>query len=111
MTTESDRRKLQTFLARSLTDLESELELYDPASRGSADVWTKIVGPLRQRLCVEWDYCAVRQDARWGDDLDLAILVLGVLTDKALHLPVPVDLMTVTAILVKRGLDSFCGCR
>ncbi len=110
MTTEADRRKLQTFLARPLADLESELELYDAASRGPADVWNKIAGPLRQRICVEWDYCAVRQDARWADDLDLAIIILGKLTEKALNLPIPVDLMTVTAILVKRGLDKFCGC-
>ena len=110
MTTEADRRKLQTYLARPLTDLEDELELYDPSSRGAADVWQKISGPLRQRLCVEWDYCNVRQDARLDDDLTLTLLVLSVLTEKALNLPFPVDLALIAVIVVKRGLDAFCGC-
>lgn len=110
MQTEADRRKLQTYLARPLADLESELELYAPTSRGAAEVWEKISGPLRQRLCVEWDYCRVRQDAIWSDDLSLALIVLGVLTEKALNLPFPVDLVAVSAILVKRGLDVFCSC-
>lgn len=111
MPTEADRCKLQTALARPLADLESELELYAPTSRGAAEVWQKISGPLRQRICLEWDYCAVRQDARWGDDLDLAIVLLGVLSEKALNLPIQVELTTVTAILVKRGLDKFCECQ
>lgn len=110
MTTESERRQLQAALARPLADLEGELELYAPASRGAAEVWDKIARPLRQRICVEWDYCAARQDARWGDELDLGLIILGKLTEKALNLPIPVDLLTVTAILVKRGLDNFCGC-
>ena len=111
MSIEADRRKLQDYLTRPLADLESELELYAPASRGAAEIWDKIAGPLRQRICVEWDYCTARQDARWGDDLDLAIIILGVLSEKAINLPIPVDLMTVTAILVKRGLDTFCNCQ
>lgn len=110
MSTEAERRQLQTALARPLTDLESELELYAPASRGAAEVWEKISEPLRQRICVEWDYCHVRQDARWADELELAIILLGVLSERALNLPFPVDLATVTAILVKRGLDAFCKC-
>lgn len=52
MTTESERRQLQAALARPLADLEGELELYAPASRGAAEVWDKIAGPLRQRICV-----------------------------------------------------------
>jgi hypothetical protein len=111
MPTEAERRKLQTYLARPLYDLESELELYAPPSRGAAEVWQKIAGPLRQRICMEWDYCSVRQDARWDDDLSLAIVVLSVLSERALNLPFPVDLAVVTAILVKRGLDKFCDCR
>jgi hypothetical protein len=76
MPTEFERRTLQAALTRPLADLEAELELYAPAERGAAEVWGKIAGALRQRICVEWGYCAARQDARWADDLDLAILVL-----------------------------------
>ena len=46
---------------------------------------------MRQRLCVEWDYCQVRQDARWENDLDLAAVVLSVLAVRVLHLPIPAD--------------------
>ncbi len=101
---------LQAYLDRPLDDLMAELELYDPASRSPAEVWNKIAGPLRQRLCVEWGYCTVRQDARWEDDLDLAMAVFSVLASRALHLPIPADLALVTTIVVKRGLDAFCKC-
>ncbi len=111
MLTETDRRKLQGYLARPLADLESELELYDPTSRGPNDTWAKIAGPLRQRICVEWDYCRARQDAIWGDDLSLALVVAGVLMERALNLPIPADILTISAILVKRGLDTFCECK
>jgi len=41
----------------------AELELYDLVSKGPAEVWNKVAGPVRQCLCVEWDYCSKRQDA------------------------------------------------
>ena len=69
MPTEAERHKLQTCLARPLADLESELELYDPASRGATDAWQKISGPLRQRLCIEWDYCQKRKTFNHEDVL------------------------------------------
>ncbi len=108
--TEPDRRALQRYLDRPLDDLMAELELYDPASKGPADVWNKVAGPLRQRLCVEWNYCHERQDARLDDDLALAVAVVAALSERALHLPVQADLWLLAAILVKRGLDAFCGC-
>jgi hypothetical protein len=105
---ENDR--LRAYLNRPVDDLMADLELYDPASRGPADVWNKIAGPVRQRLCVEWDYCTVRQDARWDDDLTLALAVVAALSRPVLHLPIPADLLLIAAIVVKRGLDLFCGC-
>jgi hypothetical protein len=101
---------LQAYLARPLDDLMAELELHDPASRGPAEVWNKIAGPLRQRLCVEWGYCTVRENPRWEDDLDLAMAVFSVLASRAFRLPIPADLALVATIVVKRGLDVFCGC-
>ena len=108
--TEADRRKLQAYLDRPLDNLMDELELYDPASRGPADVWNKIAPALRQRLCVEWDYCQVRQDARLDDKLTLAATVAAVLSERALHLPVEADMLLLAAIVVKLGLDKFCNC-
>jgi hypothetical protein len=68
-TSHTDRRALQAYLDRPLDDLMEQLELYDPASRGPAEAWNKVAGPVRQRLCVEWGWCEVRQDQRWDDDL------------------------------------------
>jgi hypothetical protein len=108
--TGTDRRTLQAYLDRPLDDLMAELELYDPASRGPADVWNKVAGLLRQRLCVEWDWCKVRQDQRWDDDLTLALAVVAALSEPALHLPIEADLLLIAAIVIKRGLDAFCRC-
>lgn len=108
--TDTDRRALQAYLSRSLDDLMAELEFYDRASRGPAEVWNNVAGPVRPRLCVEWDYCQVRQDARWENDLDLTVAVFGVLWVRVLHLPIPADLALIATIVVKRGLDVFCGC-
>jgi hypothetical protein len=52
----------------------------------------------------------VRQDARFENDYDILVAIVTVLTGRVLHLPVDVDLVLVATILVKRGLDSFCGC-
>lgn len=108
--TDADRRTLEANLKRPLDDLMEELEAYDPASRSRADTWRKVRDPLYQRLCVEWDWCSVRQDARWDDDVDLGLVVLGVLSARTLHLPFDPDLVLIAAIVVKRGLDAFCDC-
>ena len=65
---------------------------------------------MRQRLCVEWDWCQVRQDARFENDVELATAVLIILSSRVLNLPVPVDLYLISAIVVKRGLDHVCAC-
>jgi hypothetical protein len=58
--TGTDRRALQAYLNHPLDDLVAELELYDLASKGPAEIWNKVAGPVCQRLCVEWDYCGKR---------------------------------------------------
>jgi hypothetical protein len=108
--TEPDRRALQRYLDRPLDDLMEDLALYDSAERSLTDVWSKVAGPLRQRLCVEWDYCKVRENPRLDDDLELAVAVVAVLSEPVLQLPIPADRLLLAAILVKRGLDVFCGC-
>jgi hypothetical protein len=105
-----DRQKLERYLARPLPDLEDELALYAPAERGAAEVWAKFAAPVRQRLCVEWDWCRVRQDARFENDVDLAAAVLLALATRALKLPIEVDLYLLGAIALKRGLDQICAC-
>jgi hypothetical protein len=108
--TDAEHCQLENYLSRSEADLLAELALYDATSKGVGDTWERVAGPLRQRLCVEWDWCHLRQDARFDDDLTLAAAVLGVLAARALVLPVPADLLLLSALVVKRGLDALCGC-
>ena len=105
--TDSDCNALQAYLDRPLDDLTAELSLYDPTSRGVADVWQKLAGPLDQRLCVEWDYCQVRKTARFENDLDLVVAVLTALTTQVLALPIAAELPLIAGIVLKRGLDVF----
>ncbi len=107
---EREEQKLRAYLDRDLNDLMDELELYDPASKGAGEVWNKVSAPVYQRLCVEWRYCQVRQDARFENDLDLAVAVGTALMRRVLPLPISVDLALITAIVVKRGVDAFCKC-
>jgi hypothetical protein len=108
--TEADRQALQAYLNRPLDDLMEELSLYDPTSRGAADVWQKIAGPLHQRLCVEWNYCQVRKTLRFENDFDLGVAVLTALTTHVLALPIAADFPLIAALILKRGLDGFCSC-
>jgi hypothetical protein len=112
--TEFNQEQAQQYLAMSLAELEAELALYDGTDRGAADgariAWQKIAAPVRQRICAEWDWCEVRQDSRFENDYDLYVAVLSILTTRVLHLSLDADVYLITAILVKRGLDGFCGC-
>ena len=106
----NDNPQLQAYLKRPLPDLMAELALYDETTRGLDDTWQKIAAPLRQRICVEWHWCQIRQDARFENDYDLLVAVFTALTIRVLHLPLDVDIALIATILVKRGLDTFCSC-
>ena len=107
---DAERRQLARTMARPLADLEEELALYAPAGRGPVAVWDNIAGPLRQRVCQEWGWCQVRQDARFENDYDLLIAIFAKLTVAALDIPFDVDYLLIAAIALKRGLDNLCGC-
>ncbi len=108
--TESDRRRLEQYLARPLADLEDELALYAPAERGPAEAWAKVVGPVRRVICEEWRWCDKRQDNRYDDRLNLAIAVLAVLSDRLPQMPLGAEPVLIVAIAIKMGLDQLCAC-
>ncbi len=108
--TEFNEARAAAYLERPLPNLLDELTLYDDTVRGASETWQKIATPVRQRLCVEWNWCQVRQDSRFENDYDLLIAVFAKLTVSALEIPLDVDYLLVAAIVVKRGLDNFCGC-
>jgi hypothetical protein len=106
----NDNPELQAYLARPLPDLMAELSLYDEATRGPGDTWQKIAAPIRRRICDEWGWCTLRQDARFENKYDLALALVTALSVRAFHIPLDVDAVLVAAILVKLGLDAFCDC-
>lgn len=110
MPTLQETQLLRRQMDRPLVDLMAELAIYAPATKGADDVWQRIAAPIQQRLCHEWGWCEVRQDARFENDYDLAIAVFTAFTTRVLDLPIDVDLLLITAIVVKRGLDGFCHC-
>lgn len=57
-----------------------------------------------------WDYCQIRETARFESDQELAVAVLGALTMQVLALPILADLPLIAALVLKRGLDAFCNC-
>jgi hypothetical protein len=109
--TTADRRTMQALLDRPLDELLEELDLYAPTRKGLGSTWKDIEAAVRQRLCVEWRWCELRQDARWDDKVTLALAVASALSQPVLQLPFPADLTLIAVIGVKMGLDWLCGCR
>lgn len=105
-------REIQRYLDQPLDDLMQEFVLYREqitgTTRGFSDAWEKIVPALKQRICVEGNWCERRQDARFDDPVNLIALLTGIIAPSAGQWGVPAALVAV--ILFKRGIDHFCGC-
>ena len=105
-------REIQRYLNQPLDDLMQEFDLYAEQAigvkRGPGSAWEKITPALKQKICVEGNWCERRQDARFDDPLNIALAVTAMIDNDALRIAAPVTL--IAAILVKRGIDAFCGC-
>ncbi|CAG0927450.1 hypothetical protein TFLX_00467 [Thermoflexales bacterium] len=105
-------QEIQRYLNQSLDDLMQQFDLYaEEASgvqRGPGEAWSKIVPALKQKICVEGNWCEQRQDARFDDPLNIALALAAMINDETIRLLAPATL--IAAILVKRGIDAFCGC-
>jgi hypothetical protein len=104
---------VKRYLDQPLDDLLEELALYREQAtggtlRGPSDAWRELVPALRQRICVEWNWCERRQDNRFEENIALATLVSQIVAPEAQAWQVPAALIAV--ILVKKGLDAFCRC-
>ena len=104
--------EVKRYLDQPLDDLLQQFDLYAEEStgvqRGPGEAWNKIVPTLKQKICVEGNWCERRQDARFDDLTNIALAVMGMIGDEATRIAVPASL--IAAILVKRGVDAFCGC-
>ena len=104
-------RDIQRYLYRPLDDLMQEFDLYAEQTgvmRGSGTAWDKIVPALKQKICVESNWCEARQDARFDDPTNIVLAIASMIANDAMRIAVPATLIAV--ILFKRGLDAFCGC-
>lgn len=63
-------------------------------------------GDLHRQICSEWRYCERRRAKQWDDDVTLAVAIADVMSAVVGVLPVSI----IAALLVKRGLNSFCSC-
>lgn len=105
-------REIQRYLDRPLADLQQEFDLYAEAAtgtmKGPGTAWDKIVPLLKQKICVEGNWCERRQDARFDDPTNVILAVMSMIDNEAIRIVAPTALIAV--ILFKRGLDRFCGC-
>ena len=62
--------------------------------------------PLRQRVCVEWDYCAKKGATEFSDTLTLTAAVADIIVTVLGGIPAG----TVAVLLVKKGLSRLCAC-
>lgn len=104
--------EMQHYLDQPLDNLMQEFDLYTEQSigtlRGSETAWDKIMPTLRQRVCVEGNWCERRQDARFDDPTNIVLALASMVGDEAMRFAVPALLIAV--ILFKRGIDRFCEC-
>lgn len=108
----------QSYLDRSLAELFTELESYEQKSaavmrgggdtRGFSSLWSSVEPRLRQKICVEWNWCARRENYTFQNQETLVLALAEILTNRFMPQNVPVVLLA--AIAVKLGLDKFCAC-
>ena len=105
-------REIQRYLDQPLDDLMQEFDLYaesaSGAMKGPGTAWEKITPALKQKICVEGNWCKRRQDARFDDPMNVALAVAAMIDNESIRIVAPAALIAV--ILFKRGIDRFCGC-
>jgi hypothetical protein len=104
--------EIQHYLNQPLNDLMQEFDLYAQSAagtmRGPGTAWEKITPALRQKICVEGNWCEQRQDARFDDPTNIILALATMIDNETIRLLAPATLIAV--ILFKRGIDQFCGC-
>lgn len=109
----------RSYLDRSLDELFAELESYEElpsvimrgggATRGLGSLWSSVEPRLRQKVCVEWNWCARRENYTFQNQEALVVALAEMMTNRFMPQNVPVVLLA--SIAVKLGLDKFCACR
>lgn len=70
------------------------------------DWFTANAARIHELVCVKWQYCIKREEGRFNDQVSFVASLSDVVAVLTMGVP-PVLLAT---ILLKLGLDKFCGC-
>jgi len=108
------KREIESFIDKDVDELAALLaqsdsdELYSfeaARAKGEAMIaeWSESLG---QAICEEWGYCERRSKMDFDDNITLAVAIADVILSAIGTAPVAI----VAAILVKKGLNRFCGC-
>jgi len=115
---ESQRLEIQQYLSQDIDILYSTLDLISSAEtlgryhmpgnenlRGIAK-FKELVPILRQKVCIEWNYCAKKNDPELQETVYLVAAIADAIATSTIGFPPTL----IAAILLKKGLTSFCGC-
>lgn len=69
-------------------------------------LFAKLEAKLHDAICVQWKYCEKRKTRNFQDASEIVVAVAESIATTFTGFPVVV----LSAIVVKRGLDHFCGC-
>jgi len=101
-----DEEQLYVTLARNDPANADVMFSPDEARETGRRTFERLQEPMRQRLCVEWDYCARRQSSDFGDAISLTAAVADMLVTVLGGIPAG----TVATLVVKKGLSQLCDC-
>ena len=105
-------QEIQRYLNEPLDELMQEFDLYAEGAagtiKGPGTAWEKITPALRQKICVEGNWCERRQDARFDDPMNVILAMATMIDNETIRVVAPATLIAV--ILFKRGIDKFCDC-
>jgi hypothetical protein len=101
-----DVDELNALLAQSDPDADDALHSFESARQWGENVMQRLSASLSTCICDEWNYCKRRKTQKFGDDVSLAVEIANLIFKIVGAYPVAV----IASILVKKGLDAFCGC-
>ena len=76
--------------------------------RGSK-AWDRIILSAKKTLCRDLDWCKMRQDPKFNNEIDLLTAIFAIVAT-AMRLPHGADAVLVTVTLYKYGLNNLCDC-
>lgn len=117
MVSQEQRRVIEKYLSLreddlllAIFDYASDEETFEFSAEGQRAAGLRIFNRLRGRLyeivCVEWNYCRRRHDPDLQDTIALVAAVSDIIVSACGMIPS----VLISVLLVKKGLNNFCGC-